>query len=121
MKKEEMGKEDIDRIKLIKGIVIGAAMVIIIGIVYFLMINDTSVEEDISLLGEKIYFNNSEVHQNVNNDFPGSAVPVYDSMYCEKKFEQIYGRDADECSIRAIRTFSRLNPLVTDVECVCSS
>ena len=112
-----------ERNKLLFGIIIGALAAIVIGwLVYILIYNNTNADDSrINIRGEEIFFNNSEVHQNVGNDFPVTVVPVYDSVYCEAKFNEKYGRTADECFIKTIRTFSRLNPLVTEVECACRS
>lgn len=121
MKKREENDKEIN--KLMLGILIGGLAAIVIGwLVYTLIYSNTKVDDSIiSIRGEEISFNNSEVHQNIKNDFPGTSIPVYDSLYCENKFEQKYGKAAEECFIRSIKTFSRLNPLVTDVECACRS
>ncbi|MEK6906431.1 MAG: hypothetical protein AABW81_02320 [Nanoarchaeota archaeon] len=68
---------------------------------------------------EKISFTLKEVHKTIDEDFAFGINPVYDEIFCKKKFLTIYNKEASSCYIDKIITPSRTNPLVIDIGCVC--
>ena len=120
-KEKEQKKRDKKNLSvLILGIIIGAVLGLILSFAIFILIGNSSLE-----IGEdtgKITFNNEDVHLNIKNDFElSNKIPVYDESYCKKKFYDKYGEEATSCLVNKIKTFSRLNPLVIEVECVCDN
>ena len=114
MKKEARNKD------FIKGIIVGVIIVILIIIILYMSLRSGSSNLK-NIIGEDIVFEVRDVHKAIEKDFPGKDIPVYDDSYCMKKFSERYSEEADKCNVSKIKTFSRLNPLVINVECICNS
>ena len=121
-KEKEQKKRDKKNLSdLILGIIIGAVLGLILSFAIFMLIGNSNLEIEEDMAG-KITFNNEDVHLNIKNDFElSNKIPIYDESYCKKKFYDKYSEEASSCSINKIKTFSRLNPLVIEVECVCDN
>lgn len=105
--------------RFVKGLVIGVAITLIISLLFYFLIGIRTSGDEILVGKKEVVFNLKDVYKSVDKDFSGGVVPVYDSAFCQKKFEQKYNRVIDQCEIRSIKTFSRQNPLIIDVDCVC--
>lgn len=103
----------------LKGLVVGALIIIILAILFYNFIGIRKSGEKILVGKEEIVFNLKDVHKTVDKDFSGGTVPVYDNNFCMKKYTEKYNKQVEQCEIRSIKTFARLNPLVIDVNCVC--
>jgi len=105
--------------RFIKGLIAGIAVTLIISLLFYFLIGIRTSGDKILVGREEVVFNLKDVYKNVDKDFLGGVIPVYDNTFCKKKFEQKYNKAIDQCEIRSIKTFSRQNPLVIDVDCVC--
>ena len=105
--------------KFLKGIIIGVLGALILFLLFYFLIGVRNSGDKILIGKEEVVFNLKDVHKSVDKDFSGGTVPIYDNSFCMKKYEQKYNKIVDQCEIRSIKTFSRLNPLVIDVNCVC--
>jgi len=103
----------------VKGLIAGVAITLVIALLFYFLIGVRTSRDEILIGKAEVVFNLKDVYKSVDKDFSGKMIPVYDSVFCQKKFEQKYSRAVDQCEIRSIKTFSRQNPLVIDVNCVC--
>lgn len=89
---------------------------------FYFFIGIRSSEDKILIGKEEVVFKLQEVQKSVDRDFPEGSIPIYDNAFCKKKYNEIpihQGEFVEQCEIRSIKTFSRLNPLVIEVDCVC--
>ncbi len=119
MKKEvQKFRGRIDK-RLLQGVLYGFLGALVVFFLFYGLVGIRTSEDRILVGTDEVIFNLKEVHKTVDRDFPGGTVPVYNNEFCMKKYEERYSKDIDQCEIRSIRTFSRLNPLVIDIDCVC--
>ena len=79
--------------------------------------------EDIHCLGcsneDSVNFIVEDLYKSLGEDFVTGEIPVYNSNFCMVKYSEIYSGEPESCFISGVKAFSRLNPLIKDIVCVC--
>lgn len=120
MKKEvsKVVKRTIDK-ELVRGLVIGFFSSLVLFLLFYYVVGIRTSEDKILVGKEEVVFNLKNVQNTVDKDFPGGTVPIYNSEFCMKMYKEKYSKEVSQCEIRSVKTFSRINPLVIDIDCVC--
>lgn len=103
------------------GIIIGVILGLLLSFIIFMLIKNYNPNTVNITDKNKIVFNNEDVHLNIKNDFELSQIPIYEESYCKKKFFEKYSKETSSCFVSKVKTFTRLNPIVTEVECTCNN
>ncbi len=117
MVKKSVTKYPISENKLAIWVVIGIILILILVFIFFMFNKEPAIKK-LEENEDKISFVNENVHLKIGKDFSGNEVPVYDSIYCEKKYFEKYNKESS-CIVDSVKTYSKLNPLVIEVKCTC--